>query len=118
LYILPPMICSPTIAMLLPSLDNSPIAVLIAINLLLENHSGLRTRTPLTTFYLHILRAYKSTVFPESLKYELCLKWDIISAENNYNFLPSFALCRQIAKNLIIEMRQDEPSLKLLLPLL
>lgn len=119
LYELPHMICSPTIASLLPSLNNPPVAVLVAITLLLENYNGLRTKTPITTIYLNILRANKSTVFPESLKYELCLKWKIISrANNNYRFSPFFILCNKIAKHLIIEMRREEPSLNLLIPLL
>ncbi|XP_012232778.1 uncharacterized protein [Linepithema humile] len=119
LYNLSTMICSPIISSLLPFSQDPPLAVLIAINLLLENHSGLQTKTPLTTIFLRIFREYKSKVFPESLKYELCWKWKIINAEYKNNiFSSNYALCCKIAKNLIIEMRPEESSLPLLLPLL
>jgi len=118
-HTLSPIICSPTIASLLPPLAGYPMAVLIAIAVLLENHSGLHKKTSLTIIYLHVLRSYNSTVFPESLKYLLCREWNIISENNgNYSYPPAFEHCREIAIDLITEMRKEESDLEFLLPLL
>lgn len=112
LRMLPKMIFSPTIASLLPSLDNFPYVVLIAITLLLESYSGLRTKTPLESIYKNIRDARFTMIFPESLKYELCWKWGLICEGNyTYAFLPSFEYYREAAKNLIIEMRGEDPFL-------
>lgn len=111
---LPKIIFIPSIIMVLPKLEDSPIAILVAISIKLHD---IYTSTPLCSLeiiYNYILDfIYNYTLVPERLKLELCMKWNIVVKENNtYKYAPCFAANHQKAKRLISEFRSNDPKLQ------
>lgn len=112
---LPRIIFSPMIMLVLPRfLQNPPIAILIAIfvksDYLLKSQSA---QTPLSTIYEYVFECYNSDFLSESLKLNLCIKWRIVEKQNKkYRFISRLIVYRQRAKNLISELRPNDPNLE------
>lgn len=112
---LPKMIFIPTIVMVLPKLEDPPIAILVAISIKLRDFDTPATtpKYPLDLTYNQILYIYNCTIIPERLKLELCMKWNIVVKQNNvYKFAPCFSAHRLKAKCLISQLRPNDLKLK------
>lgn len=111
---LPKTIFIPSIVMILPKLEDPPIAVLVAISIKLRDFYTPATepKHSLELIYNQILEIYSYSIFPERLKLYLCMKWNIVVKENNvYKFAPCFAANRLKAKSLILKIKLNDPKL-------
>lgn len=112
---LPRIIFAPMIISVLPmSAKNPPFAILMAIfvksDCLLKSETS---QTPLITIFEYILKCYNSNSLSENLKLNLCMKWRIVvKHKNQYKFISHLTLYRQKAKNLIAELRPNDPDLE------
>jgi len=100
---------------ILPKLEDPPIAILIAIFIKLHDSCtpAIVSKYPLELIYHQILELYNYSTVPEQLKLKLCTKWNIVIKQNNeYKFSSCFATNRLKAKNLILELRPNDPKLK------
>jgi len=112
---LPKTIFIPMIIRILPKLEDLPIAILIAIFIKLHDSCTptIVPKYPLELIYHQILELYNLSTVPEQLKLKLCTKWNIVIKQNNeYKFSSCFATNRLKAKNLILELRPNDPKLK------
>lgn len=114
---LPKMIFAPIIILILPrSVENPPFAILLAI--LVKSDSLLKSQTsqtPLIILYERILTCYKCNLLPECLKLHLCKKWNIViekKEKEKYEFIPRLTVYHKKAKNLIRELRPNDPNLE------
>lgn len=112
---LPRIIFAPTFISVLPkSAKNPPFAILMAI--LVKSDCLLRSQTsqtPLTTIFEYVLKCYKSNSLPETLKLNLCIKWHVVvKHKKEYKFITRLTLYRQKAKNLIAELKPNDPDLE------
>jgi len=113
LFKLPKVIFTPWIILLFPrSVKNPPIAIIIAIRV----KCSVKFQTsqiPLISIYQEVLADYNNIYFPESLKLHLCEKWKIvIKRKEEYKFAFCFATYTQKAKNLIAELKPNDPDLE------
>lgn len=112
---LPKTIFIPLIVIVLPKLEDPPIAILVAISIKLRDFgtSATTSKYPLDLTYNQIFYFYNCTIIPERLKLELCTKWNIVVKQNDvYKFAPCFAAHRLKAKCLISQLRPNDPKLK------
>jgi len=110
---LPKIIFTPRIILLFPrSVKNPPIAIIIAVRV----NCSVKFRTsqiPLISIYQEVLADYNNIFFPESLKLHLCEKWKIvIKGKEEYKFASCFTTYTQEAKNLIAELKPNDPDLE------
>jgi len=111
---LPPMIYAPMITTILPTLDDPPIAILMAISLIFHEISNPHVTSNISLVILHkrIIDFYKSTI-PEKMKLRLCTRYNIVVLEGDeFKFASCFAQYRQKAKDIISEKRPNDPDLK------
>lgn len=112
---LPRIIFAPTIISVLPrSAKNPPFAILMAIfvksDCLLKSQTS---QTPLITIFEYILKCYNSNFLCENLKLYLSTKWHIVvQHKKQWKFITHLTLYRQKAKNLIAELRPNDPDLE------
>lgn len=115
---LPEVIFFPPIVSLLPVLDEAPpFAIIMLTKLKIAISNGFDITTiKLNLLFNSIYESYKSEIFPEDLKLELCKKWQVVEEKNNtYKYNPSFEKHRQTIKDTIADMIQNHPDLEALL---
>jgi len=110
---LPLMIYAPLIITIFPKLDDPPIAILMAISLIMhEICNPVTSNTSLVEFYKRITDFY-NTIIPETIKLRLCTRYNIVVLEGDkFKFASCFAKYRQKAKDVISEKRPNDPDLK------
>jgi len=111
---LPPMIYAPIIITIFPTLDDPPIAILMAISLIMREIRDPHGTSNISLVELHkrIIDLYKTTI-SEKMKLHLCTRYNIVVLEGGeYKFAPCFAKYRQKAKDIISEKRSNDPDLK------
>ncbi|XP_025073260.1 uncharacterized protein LOC112552373 [Pogonomyrmex barbatus] len=122
----PKIICIPAIVTILPrSMQSPPFAMLmitrlynIEAELKEENYENVE-KSSLSELYDAMYELYECQMFPERLKIELCEKWQIVVKEGNtYKYAPYFAEYRQKAKDMITNIRLDDPDLEYILSLI
>lgn len=112
---LPKTIFIPLIVLVLPKLEDPPIAILVAVSIKLRDfYAPVSTpKYPLDLTYDQIFHIYNCTIIPERLKLELCTKWNIVEKQNDaYKFAPCLAAHRLKAKCLLSQLRPSDPQLK------
>ncbi|XP_011873803.1 PREDICTED: uncharacterized protein LOC105565322 [Vollenhovia emeryi] len=115
---LPKLIFLPLSVIVLPKLENPPLATLVAIMTKLRdrNTPAQTPRYSLQLIYDQVFLLYNTSIFPESLKVELCTKWNVVVKQNNeYTFAPCFEAYRYKAKCMIAASRPQDKSLNYIL---
>ncbi|KYQ60184.1 hypothetical protein ALC60_00591 [Trachymyrmex zeteki] len=90
---LPKVFHSPLLALIIPMLDSTPLSLLMAFAICLDNKKSDRSggKTPICILWNYIYELYISQVFPISLKLRLCEMWGIVNKiDNEYKFAPYF----------------------------
>jgi len=109
---LPLMTYAPLIITIFPKLDDPPIAILMAISLIMHEICPVTSNTSLVEFYKGITSFY-NTKIPETIKLRLCTRYNIVVLEGDkFKFASCFAKYRQKAKDVISEKRPNDPDLK------
>lgn len=118
---LPVMIYAPMIISIFPMLENPPIAILIVIFLRVYSTfiPQIAPTISLLMIYEHIISYnINNMYYPEKIKLRLCIKYNIVVLEGDeFKFAPCFAIYRQKAKELISEMKPNDPNLEYILSL-
>lgn len=112
---LPKIIFAPIISLALPkSVENPPIAILMAICVKSEYLLKSQTsQTPLIRIYERILTCYNCDILPDSLKLDLCIKFKIVIKQGErFKFISRLTKHYPAAKDLISELRPNDPDLK------
>jgi len=105
---------------ILPILDQPPpFAILMFVALKLVYN---KTNIPLYSLFAKLYMCSKRLIFPQRFKLELCLKWQIVVKRKKmckemyekkclYEYAPCFLTYRQKAKDMIAEMKSNDPDL-------
>jgi len=103
-FLLPEIIC------ILPTLNQAPpFAILMFVALKSRFNE---TRISLYSLFAYFYMCSKRSIFPQRFKLELCKKWQIVvKRKNMYKYAPCFLTYRQKAKDMIAEIRSNDPSL-------
>jgi len=108
-FYLPEAFFLPSILLVLPTLNQPPpFAILLLNRLILE----IGITENLYTHFAYIYMYSMCSIYPQRLKLELCRKWRIVMKRKNmYKYVPCFAAYRQKAKDMIAEMKSNDPDL-------
>lgn len=109
---------SPMVASMIPHVDHSPKAQLLAIAVAIDDllHQT-DTKTKLKALFQYMMASYQSTAINPGLKISRCKKWGILQPDQNITFADSIVDCREDCKSMIRRRRAEDPDLERILSL-